>query len=471
MGSKLQLDNAVLKEIRAKELAEFRRRTKKSQETFERSRTRMPGGVPQKWMVALWEGTEMFVAKGKGCHFEDLDGNSYLDMTLCDMSMTCGFGPEAVAKAVEKQFREGSHFLLPTENALEVCDLLFDRFKMQYWQFTLSASTANTEAIRISRAITGREKVLVFDGKYHGHIDETLVQNSPDGIVQSNLGPARDTVENTSIVPFNDVEALERALRSKEYACILAEPVMTNMGVIMPDDGFLQKLRDLTKETGTLMIIDETHSHVAHYGGFTRHWGLKPDILTLGKFLGGGVPIGAYALSQAVNDFVVAHSEPAVGDGPSLAIGGTMFGNSLGMASALAALTHVLTEENYARTQALGARLADGIDEALKRHGLPWRAHRLSNRSGICMSMELPRNSMESSRTMSPELNLAARAFMANRGVWEPFFIHGPAVSFSHTADDIDTYLAVFNQMLENVVLPAVKHTGALDRRMGAVAV
>lgn len=456
MSNTVHLDDAVLDDIRDAELSTFRQRTQKSQDMFERSRQRMPNGVPQKWMVALWEGTTMFAAKGKGCHFEDLDGNNYLDMTLCDMSMSCGFGPEAVAKAVEQQFRDGSHFLLPTTNAVTLCDLLYDRFNLQYWQFTLSASTANTEAIRISRAMTGREKVLVFDGKYHGHIDEMLVQPVPDGVEQSNLGPARDTTDNTSIIPFNDIAALEQALRSEEFACILTEPVMTNMGVIMPDAGFLQTLRQLTRETGTIMIIDETHSHVAHFGGFTNFWDLKPDILTIGKFLGGGVPIGAYGLSQEVSDFVVANSEPQTGDGPSLALGGTMYGNALGMASACAALSDVLTRENYERTAALGAKLADGIDAALHNHGLPWRAHRLSNRSGICLTQNYPRNAVESSQAMHPKLNLAMRAYMANRGVWEPFFIHGPAVSFSHTEDDVDTYLGVFEDTLKNVVLPAV---------------
>lgn len=450
------LDNQILTNIRNTELSKFRERTQKTQAAFTRGRQRMPSGVPQKWMVALWEGTEMYVAKGKGCHFEDIDGNAYLDMTLCDMSMTCGFGPEPVAKAVEKQFREGSHFLLPTENAIELCDLLFDRFNMQYWQFTLSASTANTEAIRISRALTGREKVLVFDGKYHGHIDETLVQQSADGTTQSNLGPARETTSKTGIVPFNDVDALRQALETKEFACILAEPVMTNMGVIMPDDGFLDELRKLTKETGTVMIIDETHSHAAHYGGFTNHWGLKPDILTLGKFLGGGVPIGAYALSEELNEFVVANSEPNVGDGPSLAIGGTMYGNSLGIAAAHATLSHILTKENYARTHELGAQLADGIDAALQRHDLPWHAHRLSNRSGICMSATKPRNAVESSAILNPHFNYASRAFFANKGIWEPFFIHGPAVSFAHTSADIAVYLSAFDEMLEAVALPAL---------------
>lgn len=455
MTNTFLLDNDFLDGVREKEQATFRERTKKSQEMFERSRTRMPGGVPQKWMVALWEGTEMFAAKGNGCHFEDLDGNSYLDMTLCDMSMTCGFGPEAVAKAVEKQFKEGSHFLLPTENSVVLCDLLFERFKMQYWQFTLSASTANTEAIRISRAMTGREKVLVFDGKYHGHIDETLVQNSAAGTKPSNLGAPKRVSEATVIVPFNDLEALEQVLKTKEIACVLAEPVMTNMGVIMPDDGFLQALRDMTKTTGTLLIIDETHSQAAHFGGFTNFWGLKPDFLTLGKFLGGGVPIGTYGMSPEVKDFVVANSEPNVGDGPSLALGGTMYGNALGMAAACAALRHVLTKDNYARTQELGTKLADGIDTALGRHKLPWRAHRLSNRSGICLGESYPRNAVESSAVMNQHLNFATRAFMANRGIWEPFYIHGPAISFSHTAADVDTYLARFDELLEEVILPA----------------
>ena len=459
MVRNFQLDNAILNEIREKELAEFRRRTKKSQDMFERSRSRMPGGVPQKWMVALWEGTEMFAARGKGCHFEDLDGNQYLDMTLCDMSMTCGFGPDTVAEAVDRQFREGSHFLLPTENAVAVCDLLYARFDIPFWQFTLSASTANTEAIRISRNLTGREKILVFDGKYHGHIDETLVQEAAGRTEPSNLGVPQETAERTVIVPFNDLERLERALRTEEIACVLSEPVMTNMGVIMPDDGFLDYLRRLTKATGTLLIIDETHSQAAHFGGYTRHWGLKPDFLTLGKFLGGGVPIGAYGMSAEVSDFVVANSEPAVGRGPSLAIGGTMYGNALGMAAARAALENVLTEENYARVQSLGTTLADGIDAALARYDIPWRAHRLSNRSGICLGQDLPRNAVESSRTMNQHLNLATRAFMANRGVWEPFYIHGPAVSFAHTAEDIDTYLTRFDELLEQVVLPSRLHS------------
>lgn len=455
MTKTFQLNNEILDSTRNAELSQFRHRTPKTNEMFERSRARMPSGVPQKWMVALWEGTEMFVAKGDGCHFEDIDGNRYLDMTLCDMSMSCGFGPEAVADAVDKQFRSGSHFLLPTENAVTLCDLLYERFHMQYWQFTLSASTANTEAIRISRSFTGREKVLVFDGKYHGHIDEMLVQEAADGTEPSNLGTARKTTDNTGIVPFNDIDALKRALETKEYACILAEPVMTNMGVIMPDEGFLQALRDLTKATGTVLIIDETHSHVAHFGGFTNHWGLKPDVLTIGKFLGGGVPIGAYGLSAEINEFVVAHSEPNVGDGPSLALGGTMYGNALGMAAACAALEHVLTKENYAKAKILGTRLADGIDAALQRYNLPWHAHRLSNRSGICLSKNLPRNAIESSNAINQHLNFATRAFMANRGIWEPFFIHGPAVSFSHTADDVDTYLAQFDELMEEVIIPA----------------
>jgi glutamate-1-semialdehyde 2,1-aminomutase len=196
----------------------------------------MPNGVPCSWMAAFYPGTEIFAAKGAGCHFEDVDGNRYLDMTQCDLSMACGFGPEPVLRAVAERFRDGSHFLLPTEDAIVACRLLADRFGMRSWQFTLSASTANTEAIRIARFATGRDKVLVFDGKYHGHIDETLVGAAPTGAVPEHHGLPKDVTARTAVVPFNDLEAVEGALKSGEVACVLTEPVMTNIGVIHPDE-------------------------------------------------------------------------------------------------------------------------------------------------------------------------------------------------------------------------------------------
>jgi glutamate-1-semialdehyde 2,1-aminomutase len=350
-----RLDRARLSALREEEVRRFRQRTPKSQALYERSRAVMPNGVPCSWMAAFYPGTEIFAAKGAGCHFEDVDGNRYLDMTQCDLSMACGFGPEPVLRAVAERFRDGSHFLLPTEDAIVACRLLADRFGMRSWQFTLSASTANTEAIRIARFATGRDKVLVFDGKYHGHIDETLVGAAPTGAVPEHHGLPKDVTARTAVVPFNDLEAVEGALKSGEVACVLTEPVMTNIGVIHPDDGFHATLRRLTREAGALLIIDETHTQVAAYGGFTRLWQLQPDILTIGKCLGGGVPVGAYGVTPALGALIEAHTEPQVGDGVTLALGGTTYANALTMAAVRAALEQVLTEPAYARVLALGA--------------------------------------------------------------------------------------------------------------------
>ncbi len=447
-----RLDRGKLNTLREQEIQKFLPKIPKSRALYETSRELMPSGVPSSWMAEFYPGTEIFATKGAGCHFEDVDGNRYLDMTQCDLSMACGFGPEHVADAVADRFRNGSHFLLPTEDAIAACRLLADRFRMPAWQFTLSASSANTEAIRIARFATGRDKVLIFDGKYHGHIDEALVRSTPNGAAPEHYGLPKDIAARTIVVPFNDLAAVEAALKSGEVACVLTEPAMTNIGVIHPDDGFHAALRRLTRDAGVILIIDETHTQVAAYGGFTRLWQLEPDILTLGKCLGGGVPIGAYGLSLTLKTLVETHTEPTAKTGQTLALGGTTYGSALCLAAARAALEHVLTETAYARVALLGARLADGIEALIARRGLPWRTFRLGNRSGICLGANLPRNAVEASTCIDKPFNLATRSFMANKGVWEPIYIHGPSVSFAHTETDVDLYLDVLESWLKRVV-------------------
>jgi glutamate-1-semialdehyde aminotransferase len=441
------LNTGKLLEFLQKERIAFQARIPRSRALYAQSRQLMPHGVPNSWMAGFYPGTEIFAARGSGAHFEDVDGNRYLDMTQSDLSMACGFGPAPIAEAVAARFAAGSHFLLPIEDTIEVCRLLRARFGMAAWQFTLSASAANTEAIRIARFATGRDKVLIFAGKYHGHLDETLVDVSG----AEHHGLPRGVEHKTIEVPFNDLAAVEDALRAGDVACILTEPVMTNIGVIHPDDGFLDGLRALTRQHGALLIIDETHTQVACFGGFTRKWGLRPDILTLGKCVGGGVPVGVYGMTRELSDLVVRNTEPTVTEGKTLALGGTTYGNALNIAAARAALEHVLTETNYARVEAFGAKLADGIDALIAERDLPWRAQRLGSRSGLCLSRTPPRNAVEASRTISRDLNHAARAFMANRGVWEPIYIHGPSVSFAHTEDDVATYLAALGDFLDRV--------------------
>ena len=451
-GQAFKLNHHTLGALRETEIQDFAKKIPKSRALYEQSRKVMPNGVPCSWMAAFYPGTDIFAAKGEGCHIEDVDGNRYLDMTQCDLSMACGFGPEPVAQAVAARFANGSHFILPTEDAIAVCGLLADRFGMPYWQFTLSASTANTEAIRISRFATGRDKVLIFDGKYHGHIDETLVQASPEGVIPENFGLPKDVADRTVVVPFNDLEAVEAALKTGEIACVLTEPVMTNIGVIHPDEGFHDALRAMTRSEGAMLIIDETHTQVATFGGFTRLWQLEPDILTTGKCVGGGVPFGAYGVSPALNALIEANTEPAADEGATLALGGTTYGNALNMAAARAALEHVLTEGAYDRVTSLGAKLADGIDTIIAKHGLPWSTYRLGNRSGICLSENMPRNAAEASTAVDKKLNLATRAFMANRGIWEPIYVHGPSISFAHTETDVGTYLNALSDWVERVV-------------------
>ncbi|MGI9569294.1 MAG: transaminase, partial [Desulfobulbia bacterium] len=418
----LYLDRHKLSDFTQEETQNFQQKIPKSLALFEQSRSVMLWGVPCSWTAAFYPGTAMFIEAGSGCYLQDVDGNRYLDMSQCDLSMVCGFGPEPVAKAVAEQFRKGSHYLLPTENAIATSTLLAERFHMPFWQYTLSASTANAEAIRISRYATGRDKVLIFDGKYHGHIDEVLVSagDEPGKMVPDQLGLPRNVTEGTVVVPFNDLEAIERELKTDEIACVLTEPVLTNIGVVYPDDGFHQRLRELTKQYAAILIIDETHTQAGNYGGFTNLWGLEPDILTLGKCVGGGVPFGAYGLSQEIGKRVETSRVVETEGRQNIGLGGTFYGNALNTSAARAALEHVLTKEGYQRVQGLATKLTDGMEEAINSRGYPWTVFRLGNRTGICLSENLPRTGTQARKCIDRYFNLAIRAFMANRGIWEP---------------------------------------------------
>jgi glutamate-1-semialdehyde 2,1-aminomutase len=445
------IDRARLKSLYRREADRFAARTPKSRELYRRGRESMPHGVPQAWMAGFYPETPIYVRDGAGACFVDVDGNSYLDMSQCDLSMSCGYGPPAVAEAVARQFRAGSHFLLPTEDALAVSGHLARRFGVPFWQFTLSASGANTEAIRLARLATGRDRVLVFAGKYHGHIDDTLVEPAAGGLAAESLGLSRSVVDRAIVIPFNDPAALDDALSQGDIACVLAEPVMTNIGVILPDDGYHAALRGLTRRHGTLLIIDETHTQMAVFGGFTRLWNLEPDILTTGKSLGGGIPIGAYGMSAPLARLMEDHLELQMEGEPGLAVGGTTYGNALGLAASRAALEQVLTPAGYERIAGLGRRLADGIDALIARRNLPWRAYRLGNRSGICLNPVWPRNAAEFQAIADLELSHATRVFMANRGIWEPIVIHGPSLSFAHEAADVDRYLSALEELVDAV--------------------
>lgn len=405
-------------------------------------------GVPMSWMRSLYRHPPIVVSEGSGPRFRDVDGNDYLDFNLADLSMPAGFGRPEVARAAMDRLTRGSQFLLPTEDAAWVGAELARRFGMPSWQFTLSATQANQEAIRIARALTDRSIVLTFDGKYHGHGDELLTRLDGGTVGPDGAGLSAAAVSEQRIVAFNDADGLDAALRDRAVAGVLAEPAMTNIGVIAPAAGFHAALRETTSRHGTLLVLDETHTLVSGPGGLTRAWGLEPDILTIGKSIGGGVAIGAYGLAAGVAERLVAHDDAPTGE---VATGGTQFASALAMAAARTTLSQVLVPEVYERSNALGTVLADGIEAAAKAAGLDWRAHRLYNRSGYTHAPQLPQDAQAARATFDVELFNLQRLFMANRGIWEAIDSAGPTIGFAMTRSHVDEYLGVLGAFLAAV--------------------
>ena len=390
------------------------------------------------------------VEHGHGGAFTDVDGNSYVDFNLADASTFTGHGVEAIVDAVAERVAAGWQFLLPTEESVEVASELGRRFGLPSWQFTLSVTQANTEAIRVARTATGRSAVLMFDGKYHGHADELLRELDGAGVRPEGLGVPPDATRLVRLVQFNDLEAVERALARGDVACVLTEPAITNTGVIQPSDGFHAGLRRLVSDSGALLVIDEAHTLVAGPGGLSARWGLEPDLIVAGKSISGGIPLGAYGMTASVAR--VLEHRPSASLADEVATGGTLFGNALSLAAARVTLAKVLTEEAYEHASTLGARLADGIEAVVTGHDLPWRAHRLYNRSGYTHAPELPSNALEARSTFDLELYNLQRLYMANRGVWEAIDSAGPACGIQTSEDDVDRYLDVLDRFLRELL-------------------
>jgi glutamate-1-semialdehyde aminotransferase len=445
------IDRPRLATLRGMEDARFRERTLRSHALREAALAHLPAGVPMSWMAGLYRTPPVYVTGGAGPRFSDVDGNSYLDFNLCDLSMTLGYGNEIVAATLAAQARRGVQFLLPTEDAPVVGRLLAERMGLPFWQFTLSASGANSEVIRIARVATGRQRLVIFGGHYHGHIEETLVREADGQSLPDTAGLSPGSAAHTTIVPFNDLAALERSLAAGDVALVLAEPAMTNCNLIMPDPGFHAGLRELTRRHGTLLCIDEAHTFQFAYGGLSHAWQLQPDFISLGKGLGSGVAFGLYGMSGQLAAHFTAHLDTDIGP-RGIATGGTTYGSALAVAVARVVLEEILTEAAYARVDALGARLADGLEAVFARYRLPWKAFRCGPRSGYCLEPTLPRTGDEGLRSVDFELIDARRVFMANRGIWDAVASAGPQASIAHTVADIDTYLAAAAQFLGQVM-------------------
>jgi glutamate-1-semialdehyde 2,1-aminomutase len=418
---------------------------------LERARASMPRGVPMAWMDDLYEHPPLWVSQGKGAWFTDVDGHDYLDMYIADMSGFCGHAPDPVVEAVARRMGRGNQFLLPSEDAIAVAEHLGERYGLSQWQFTLSGTQANTEVIRLAREMTGRETILLFDGKYHGEGDATLVVLEDGEVVPEMRGLPRWVSGQARVVPFNDLGAVQAALEPGDVALVLAEPAMTNAGFLLPEDGFHNGLRRLTREAGTLLAIDEVHSLVCAHGGLSGAWGLEPDFLSVGKSIAAGVPLAAYGMTAEIGALIAPPEESRVVSGVAVgevSTGGTLFANALSMAAARAALSEVLTEEAFERTATLGERMAAGLREAIDRAGLLWSVAQTGAHAYYFFAPEPPRDGAGSRSADDPALRALIRVFMANRGVWESGWWLGPTVSVAHTESDVDRYVEVFGEFL-----------------------
>ncbi len=450
------VDRAVLAERTEVELERFVESNPKSKELFERARHTLIGGVPMPWMMRWAGGFPVFAEKASGARITDVDGHTYVDLCLGDTGSMPGHGPAPVVAAVAEQAAKGITTMLPTENAAWVGEEMCRRFAMDRWMFTLTATDANRAALRICRQITGRSKVLVFSYSYHGSVDEAFAVAGPAGTTvarEGNTGPPVDPAETTVAIEFNDLDALERALASEEIACVLAEPAMTNMGIVMPDEGYHDALRALTRAHGTVLIIDETHTFSAGPGGCTLEWGLDPDMFTIGKAIGSGVPAGALGMTIETTERMLADRDADYED--TGGVGGTLAGNALSMAAIRATLSEVLTPAAFQHTIPLAARFADGIREVVSEFGLPWNVTQLGSRAEYRFEDEPARNGTQAHDNSDPELERYLHLHALNRGVLITPFHNMALMSPVTTEADVDRHTEVFREAVADLMEPA----------------
>ncbi len=437
----------------AAERAHFERAHPRSRELFERAQTNLLGGVPMNWMVR-WAGDfPVFVTDAAGAHFRDVDGHDYIDFCLGDTGAMTGHASPASVAAIAERAARGSTLMLPTEDALWVGAELQRRFGLPYWQFALTATDANRFAIRLARHITKRQLILVFNYCYHGTVDETLItiNAGKPGPRPGNLGMGVNPALTTRVIEFNDLGALEAALASRDVACVLAEPAMTNIGIVQPDPGFHDALREITHRTGTLLIIDETHTICCGEGGYTRAHGLQPDMLTLGKPIAGGIPAAVYGMSAEVAQRIRESTERDSAD--TGGIGGTLAGNALSIAATRATLEHVLTAKAFERTFALAERWTDGVQAVIDAHRLPWHVTRLGSRAEYWFCAQPPRNGGEAAAATDADLDRYMHLAALNRGILlTPF--HNMALMCEATSEaDIDRHSMVFAECVAQIVV------------------
>lgn len=427
----------------SRELETFEASHQRSREIHEQAGEALLSGVPMNWMTR-WPGSHpVFFEEAKGNRLSDVDGNRMIDFCLGDTGAMTGHSPDPTVAAATRRIARGITTMLPSEDSLPLGREMMRRFGLAHWQFSLSASDANRFSIRLCREVTGRNKVLVFNHCYHGSVDETvarLVDGEPAYRI-GNIGPPVPISETTRVVEFNDFEGLERELSSGDVACILMEPALTNIGIVLPADGYLDAVRQLTREHGTLLINDETHTFCCGPGGYTAAYGLDPDMITIGKPVAGGIPTGAYGMTDAMAEMVL---EKTVWEAADVGgVGGTLAGNALSMAAARATLEEVLTDEAFEHMIEMGAKFERGVQDVIDNSGLAWTVTRLGCRAEYMLGAERPKSGQEASDAFDTELDALLHLYMLNRGIlMTPF--HMMALMCPVTSsDDVDAHTRV----------------------------
>jgi len=434
--------------LRAKEDARFLALHPKSGEMFKAGQVNMPGGVPMSWM-AKWPGAyPVFVKEAKGARFSDVDGNTYIDFCLGDTGSMTGHSPDATVAAIREQVGKGITAMLPTADAAIVSAELAKRFGLPLWQFTVSATDANRHVIRYSRMITQRSKIVIIDRCYHGSVDETFATLDAAGNTvarEGNIGAPVALDQTTRVVEFNDVAGMEKALAHGDVAAILMEPAMTNVGIVLPQAGYLEAVQELAKKYGSLLIIDETHTISVGPGGMTADRGLKPDFLTIGKAIAGGIPTGTFGMTHKIADDIKRMVELEIID--TGGIGGTLAGNALSLAAMRATLKEVLTQANFDHMIQLGTRWSDGVDGAIKEFDLPWTCNRLGARGEYMFSKTAPVTGADANNTGDFELEQYIHLRILNDGFLITPFHNMALMCPETTAADVDAHTYAFRAM------------------------
>jgi len=424
----------------------------KSQHEATRLKNSLVAGVPMPWMKR-WAGPFPIIAdRARGGTIVDIDDHEYVDFCLGDTGSMTGHANAPISHAISTQAQRGFTTMLPSTDIAWVADHLSERFGMDKWQFCLSATDANRFSLRIARQLTGKPKIVVNDWCYHGTVDETLVILDEDGKTVSRpgaIGPQVQPGLTTIAVPYNDLAAMEQALAGGEVACVLMEPALTNIGIVLPQSGYLEGVRQLTRKYGVILILDETHTICAGPQGASRLWGIDADMLVIGKTIGGGIPVAAYGMSAdislRVENLMHGHDLDVSG------IGGTLSGSALAGAAIRATLTHALRQEDFDIAIPLATRWSEGVQAAITHHELPWTVQQLGCRAEYWFA-DHPQNGAQAAATVNDGLESYMHLYALNRGILLTPFHNMALMTPFHTEEDVDFHTSVFTQCLEEIM-------------------